>query len=316
MARFDPTRPDFSPYGFSCVHWTPTEMPRGDRHNEIELNLLDGREAGLSHGREKGHRPGRAVDRLLGGCFASDRRLRVPDRVFRRNDSPGLVPPVGSAGTFSQPILHGETHTSKPDEEHLASDRQRFELWSEDVRGGSAERRHASLLEVEARLRRLALSARPRDRDGNRGVRGATRPPWRTSRFEPGGADGLLHRPELHAAVDRRDDRPTRGPAPQLCDVPVPADFRHHADEVRHSATAVTRATAAPDHQRLMSQHRVRFGVRLAQPLQRGVPAILRLHAEPLSPIIFRHCVTAVTAVTAFRSETTDTTNTTQVLTP
>ena len=41
MVRFDPTRPDFSPYGFSCVRWTPTTMPRCDRHNEIELNLLE-----------------------------------------------------------------------------------------------------------------------------------------------------------------------------------------------------------------------------------------------------------------------------------
>ena len=42
MARFDPARLDFSPYGFSCVRWTPTAMARGDRHNEIELNLLEG----------------------------------------------------------------------------------------------------------------------------------------------------------------------------------------------------------------------------------------------------------------------------------
>ena len=41
MVRFDPARPDFSPYGFSCIRWTPTMMPRCDRHNEIELNLLD-----------------------------------------------------------------------------------------------------------------------------------------------------------------------------------------------------------------------------------------------------------------------------------
>ena len=34
----------------------------------------------------------------------------------------------------------------------------RFELWSEDVRLGSGERCHASLLEIEARLRRLAFS--------------------------------------------------------------------------------------------------------------------------------------------------------------
>jgi hypothetical protein len=42
MVRFDPIRADFSPYGFSCVRWTPTTMSRCDRHNEIELNLLEG----------------------------------------------------------------------------------------------------------------------------------------------------------------------------------------------------------------------------------------------------------------------------------
>ncbi len=40
MKRFDPARPDFSPYGFTCELWTPARMPRPNRHNEIELNLL------------------------------------------------------------------------------------------------------------------------------------------------------------------------------------------------------------------------------------------------------------------------------------
>ena len=38
------------------------------------------------------------------------------------------------------------------------SDTTRFEQWSEDVGIGSEERCHVSLLEIEARLRRLALS--------------------------------------------------------------------------------------------------------------------------------------------------------------
>jgi AraC-like DNA-binding protein len=58
---------------------------------------------------------------------------------------------------FTQPILHGGTVVEQ-DEGLLASDRARFELWSEDLRIGSEERRRASLLEIEARLRRLALS--------------------------------------------------------------------------------------------------------------------------------------------------------------
>jgi len=40
MTIFDPSRPDFAPYGFTCERWTPQPMKRADRHNEIELNLL------------------------------------------------------------------------------------------------------------------------------------------------------------------------------------------------------------------------------------------------------------------------------------
>jgi len=40
MFRFDPNRPDFAPYGFTCVRWAPTPMRRPDRHNEIERNFL------------------------------------------------------------------------------------------------------------------------------------------------------------------------------------------------------------------------------------------------------------------------------------
>ena len=41
MTSFDQSRKDFAPYGFTCVRWAPTLMPRSDRHNEIELNLLE-----------------------------------------------------------------------------------------------------------------------------------------------------------------------------------------------------------------------------------------------------------------------------------
>jgi hypothetical protein len=40
MVQFDPNRPDFTPYGFTCVRWSPSPMRRPDHHNEIELNLL------------------------------------------------------------------------------------------------------------------------------------------------------------------------------------------------------------------------------------------------------------------------------------
>jgi hypothetical protein len=40
MKQFDARRTEFSPYGFTCELWKPAKMPRPDRHNEVELNLL------------------------------------------------------------------------------------------------------------------------------------------------------------------------------------------------------------------------------------------------------------------------------------
>lgn len=157
VTRFDPTRPDFSPYGFSCVRWTAATMPRCDRHNEVELNLLErGRLVYLMGGRRVAVRAGRLTVFWAG----------VPHQVLEFEglaDYFVLTIPLAwflqwrLPDHFTQPILHGATIV-EPDAGRLASDRARFETWSEDVRIGSEERRHASLLEVEARLRRLALS--------------------------------------------------------------------------------------------------------------------------------------------------------------
>jgi AraC family transcriptional regulator, melibiose operon regulatory protein len=157
MARFDPTRPDFSPYGFSCVRWTPTAMPRFDRHNEIELNLLEsGNLAYLMGGKRIIVPAGRLAVFWAG----------VPHQILAFEDLGEyfvLTIPLAwflqwrLPDHFAQMILHGET-VVEPDEGCLASDRSRFALWSEDVRMGSEDRCHISLLEIEARLRRLALS--------------------------------------------------------------------------------------------------------------------------------------------------------------
>lgn len=41
MKQFDPRRPEFAPYGFTCERWQPAVMPRPDKHTEVELNYLD-----------------------------------------------------------------------------------------------------------------------------------------------------------------------------------------------------------------------------------------------------------------------------------
>ena len=167
MARFDPTRPDFSPYGFSCVRWIPTAMPRCDRHNEIELNLLeDGRLTYLMGGSRVVVPSGRLTV-FWGGiphqildfeCLHPYFVATIPLAWFLQWRLPDH---------FTQPILHGRT-VVEPDEGLLCADRARFESWSQDAQAGSEECRQVSLLEIEARLRRLALSvpadesARPR----------------------------------------------------------------------------------------------------------------------------------------------------------
>jgi AraC family transcriptional regulator, melibiose operon regulatory protein len=157
MARFDPTRPDFSPYGFSCVRWTPTAMPRCDRHNEIELNLLKGGTlVYLMGGRKVAVPAGRMIVFWAG----------VPHQVLEfegLTDYFVLTIPLAwflqwrLPDHFTQPILHGRMIV-EPDEGRLASDWARFESWSEDATMGTEEYRHISLLEIEARLRRLALT--------------------------------------------------------------------------------------------------------------------------------------------------------------
>ncbi len=157
MARFDPTRPDFSPYGFSCVRWTPTTMPRGDRHNEIELNLLeDGRLVYLMGGRKVVVPAGRLTV-FWAGVSHQIVAFECPTPYFVMTIPLAWFLQWGLADEFTQSILRGEI-LIEPDEGRLALDRSRFELWNEDVLDGSGERRHASLLEVEARLRRLAQS--------------------------------------------------------------------------------------------------------------------------------------------------------------
>lgn len=157
MARFDPARPDFSPYGFSCVRWTPTSMPRGDRHNEIELNLLEeGRLIYLMGGRKVVVPAGRLAafwagisHQIVGFERLSEYFvLTIPLAWFLQ---------WGLPDQFTQVVLHGGT-VVEPDAGRLAMDRASFERWSEDLRIGSEELRRICLLEVEARMRRLAMS--------------------------------------------------------------------------------------------------------------------------------------------------------------
>ena len=155
MARFDPTRPDFAPYGLTCTPWTPTLTGKSDRHNEIELNLMLGSSiAYLLAGRRVTLQPGRLhafwaavphqiIDMGDGSDYLA---ATIPLAWFLRCDLP--------AG-FVRSLLQG--HLLCDNQQATAFDQQLFTRWIADLDGRPGERVRIVLLEMEARLRRMAL---------------------------------------------------------------------------------------------------------------------------------------------------------------
>ncbi len=154
---FDPRRKDFEPYGFTCVRWIPTRMPRPDRHNEVEFNLLaDGSLTYLLGGRKVDIPPRRlavfwaAVPHQIVHYDLADRyyvmtlplawflQWRLPERLVR-------------------PVLDGCIVLDSRNDAY-ESDRARFESWEKDLLRPTEERTRICQLEVEARLRRLAAA--------------------------------------------------------------------------------------------------------------------------------------------------------------
>ena len=57
---------------------------------------------------------------------------------------------------FTRSILHGEFGV-EPDQRFKTADGEKFETWLEDLGSGNEDRRQTSLLEIDARMRRLAM---------------------------------------------------------------------------------------------------------------------------------------------------------------
>jgi AraC-like DNA-binding protein len=155
MSRFDPSRPDFAPYGLTVEYWTPSLMSRPDRHNEIEINLLEhGSVTYLLGGRKVIVEPGHmtafwaAIPHQIIGMtdLISYHVATVPLAWFLQWELPA---------EFVDPILHGQVIS---DPQHLSRDREAFEQWRVDLQAPSEEAKRVVLLEIQSRLLRLALS--------------------------------------------------------------------------------------------------------------------------------------------------------------
>ncbi|MBL9212775.1 MAG: helix-turn-helix domain-containing protein [Opitutaceae bacterium] len=154
---FDPDRPDFAPYGLTCVHWQPSPMRRPDHHNEVELNFL-----------ESG-----SVTYLLGGAKTTVQAGKlsvfwaaIPHQII--DFGAGTAYFVATIPLqyflqwrlpehFVQPLMQGGL-VSEPSAVRAASDAHLFADWEGDLVRRIPDLEKSVLLEMQARLLRLALN--------------------------------------------------------------------------------------------------------------------------------------------------------------
>jgi AraC-like DNA-binding protein len=153
MKQFDRARPEFSPYGFTCEMWKPARMPRPDRHNEIEINLLIAGSLSYLFG---GHRTTIEAGRLAVFWAA------IPHQIVAFNgEEPYFVVTLplseflraGLATDVVHRVLHGELLMDSAADD---CDRPKFLQWERDLRMSDPACERAARLEVQARLLRLA----------------------------------------------------------------------------------------------------------------------------------------------------------------
>ena len=162
---FRERRQAFTPYGLTCERWRPSLMRKPDCHNEIELNLLQsGSLTYLLRGRRVTIRPRRLA------VFWAVAPLQI---IQIEGDAPYYVATIPLTrflqwklpSGFLNRILGGEV-IEEASESAGGYDLAMFERWLWDVADDVQEPQEIVLLEMEARLRRLALScATPPEED-------------------------------------------------------------------------------------------------------------------------------------------------------
>ena len=157
MIQFDPNRPDFTPYGFTCVQWSPSPMRRPDHHNEIELNMLySGWVTYLLGGQKVRFQAG-----SLSAFWAA-----IPHQIIDYEKNTRYFVATIPLSWFlqcnlpeklTQPLMRGEV-LMETDGKRADFDLLLFTQWEEDLQRGQEHAKDIVMLEMEARLRRLAIS--------------------------------------------------------------------------------------------------------------------------------------------------------------
>ncbi|MCI0534426.1 MAG: helix-turn-helix domain-containing protein, partial [Verrucomicrobiales bacterium] len=159
VQHFDPKRRMFTPYGLTCERWEPVLMERPDRHNEIELNLLEqGTLTYLMWGQKISVHGGR-----LAVFWAA-----IPHQIIECKDmTPYYWVTVPLAWVLEWklpealigPLLRGQV-AEETDAKHSESDLRLCQQWSRDLENHAEDTREIILLEMKARLLRLARTVK------------------------------------------------------------------------------------------------------------------------------------------------------------
>ena len=172
LHRFNHERPDFAPYGFTCELWEPTPMNRSDRHNEIELNLLKRGSLTYFLGASRVAVRQKILSAFWGG---------IPHRMLSWRGHPEYYVITIPLAWFLQcrlpsklvvPVLHGRCIFDS-DTRSYDLDIQMFQRWENDLKGNQNQPPQAMLLELHARMLRLAEGIPDEQVQDSRSILGA-----------------------------------------------------------------------------------------------------------------------------------------------
>lgn len=156
LRTYDANRPELLPYGLECDKWKPELMNKSDRHNEIEINyVVDGSFTYLI--KDKKVRidtntiaifwalfPHQIIEKE-GDCLYYT--LTIPYKKFMQFEWPAI---------FVNNILSGQVFLCEGNS--FAIETNNFERWYADLKKQNRESEKAGLLEIYARIYRIAYN--------------------------------------------------------------------------------------------------------------------------------------------------------------
>jgi len=153
MKKFNESRSDLKPYGFTCELWKSHLMRRPDRHNEIEINfLLDGSLTYLIHNMKIKTEKGKVL------IFWA----LLPHQIVEFDEvSPYYVVTIpinflsswNLSNSFIDRLLRGEVQMMEIDD--VSKIENMFQSWEKDLNQGLTELREVCIVEIQAFLKRL-----------------------------------------------------------------------------------------------------------------------------------------------------------------